>query len=205
MDSARRPRLTARGAATRERIVAGAAALIYEWGVASTSLDDIMAATRTSKSQLYHYFADKDALVLEVIRRQLGQIIAGQEAELRGLRTWQGMQRWRDHLVEGTRATGGAGGCPLGSLASELADQSESAREALAACFTEWEAYLVDGFTAMRQDGLMSPEADPAELAVTVMTALQGGLLLAQTTRDVRPLELALDMAIAHAGRYRTG
>jgi TetR/AcrR family transcriptional regulator, transcriptional repressor for nem operon len=37
------------------------------------------------------------------------------------------------------------------------------------------------------------------------MTALQGGLLLAQTTRDARPLELALDMAIAHAGRSRAG
>ena len=57
----------------------------------------------------------------------------------------------------------------------------------------------------MCEDGLLSSEANPAELAVTVMTALQGGLLLAQTTRDVRPLELALDMAIAHAGRYRTG
>ena len=205
MDPTRRPRLTRRGAATRERIVAGAAALIYEWGVASTSLDDIMAATRTSKSQLYHYFADKDALVLEVIRRQLDTIIAGQEAELRGFRTWEGVHRWRDHLVTGTRATAGVGGCPLGSLASELADRSESAREALAACFAEWEAYFVDGFSAMREDGLLSPEADPAELAVTVMTALQGGLLLAQTTRDVRPLELALDMAIDHAGRYRTG
>lgn len=205
MNSTVRPRLTARGAATRERIVAGAAALIYEWGVASTSLDDIMAATRTSKSQLYHYFDGKDALVLEVIRRQLGQIIAGQEAELRGLRTWDGLQRWRDHLVAGTRATGGVGGCPLGSLASELADRSETAREAVAACFIEWESYLVEGFTAMREDGLLAPEADPAELAVTVMTALQGGLLLAQTTRDARPLELALDMAIAHTGRYRTG
>lgn len=205
MNSTKRPHLTPRGAATRERIVAGAAALIYERGVASTSLDDIMAATGTSKSQLYHYFADKDALVLEVIRRQLDQIVAGQEAELRDLRTWEGMQRWRDHLVEGTRATGGVGGCPLGSLASELADRSESAREALATCFAEWEAYLVDGFTAMREDGLISREADPAELAVTVMTALQGGLLLAQTTREIRPLELALDMAIAHAGRYRTG
>lgn len=205
MNSTVRPRLTARGAATRERIVAGAAALIYEWGVASTSLDDIMAATRTSKSQLYHYFDGKDALVLEVIRRQLGQIIAGQEAELRGLRTWDGLQRWRDHLVAGTRATGGVGGCPLGSLASELADRSETARKAVAACFTEWESYLVEGFTAMREDGLLAPEADPAELAVTVMTALQGGLLLAQTTRDARPLELALDMAIAHTGRYRTG
>src|SRR5262249_57403212 len=112
MDSARRPRLTARGAATRERIVAGAAALIYEWGVASTSLDDIMAATRTSKSQLYHYFADKDALVHEVIRRQLGRVVAGQETELREFRSWAGMQRWRDHMVEVTRVTGGVGGGP---------------------------------------------------------------------------------------------
>ena len=86
-----------------------------------------------------------------------------------------------------------------------MADQSEPARETLAICFSEWEAYLVDGFSAMREDGLLSPQADPAELAVTVMTALQGGLLLAQTTRDVRPLELALDMAIAHAERYRAG
>ena len=203
MSSTRRPRLTPRGAATRERIVAGAAALVYERGVASTSLDDIMAATGTSKSQLYHYFDDKDALVLEVIRRQLDQVIAGQEAELRELRTWEGLRRWRDHVVEGTRMTGGVGGCPLGSLASELADRSEPARQALAACFAEWEAYLVRGFAAMREDGLISRDADPAELAVTVMTALQGGFLLAQTTRDVRPLELALDMAIAHAGRYR--
>ncbi len=205
MSSTTRPRLTSRGAATRERIVAGAAALIYEHGVAGTSLDDIMAATGTSKSQLYHYFADKDALILEVIRCQLGQIVAGQETELRGLRTWEGLRRWRDHLVEGTRATNGVGGCPLGSLVGELADQSESARAALAACFAEWEAYLVAGFTAMREGGLISPETDPAELAVTVMTALQGGLLLAQTTRDARPLELALDMAIAHVERYRVG
>jgi AcrR family transcriptional regulator len=198
----KRPRLTSRGAATRERIVAGAAALNNERGVASTSLDDIMAATRTSKSQLYHYFTDKDALVVEVIRRQLDQIIIGQEAELRGLQTWEGLQRWRDHLVEGTRATGGIGGCPLGSLVGELADQSESARETLAICFSEWEAYLIDGFTAMREGGLISREADPTELAVTVMTALQGGLLLAQTTRDARPLELALDMAIGHVQRF---
>jgi TetR/AcrR family transcriptional repressor of nem operon len=202
MTSATRPRLTSRGAATRDRIVAGAAALIYERGVASTSLDDIMAATSTSKSQLYHYFADKDALVLEVIRRQLDQITSAQETQLRQLRTWAGLRRWRDHLVKGTRATGGVGGCPLGSLASELADRSESAREVLAACFAQWEGHLVDGFTAMREGGLISHEADPVELAVTVMAALQGGLLLAQTTRDARPLELALDMAIAHVERY---
>ena len=65
------PRLTTRGAATRARIVAGAAELMYARGVAGTSLDDIMAATNTSKSQLYHYFTGKDDLVLDVIRSQL--------------------------------------------------------------------------------------------------------------------------------------
>lgn len=198
------PRLTARGAATRERIVNGAAALIYEYGVSTTSLDDIMAATGTSKSQLYHYFTDKDALVLEVIRRQLDKVVSGQEKELRELRSWSGLKRWRDHLVEGTRISGGVGGCPLGSLASELADQSESARQALIACFEEWEAYLVTGFTEMRESGLISRTADPVDLAVTVMAALQGGLLLAQTTRDAHPLELSLDMALAHVERFRS-
>ena len=205
MPSTTGPRLTSRGAQTRDRILAGAAALIYERGATSTSLEDIMAATGTSKSQLYHYFADKDALVLEVIRRQLEQILAGQEAVLRGLGSWVGLRRWRDHLVESTRATGGIGGCPLGSLASELADQSEPARQAHAACIAETEGYLVDGFTAKQAAGRITRSADPGELAVTVMTALQGGLLLAQTNRDVRPLELALDMAIAHVGRYRAG
>jgi AcrR family transcriptional regulator len=197
------PRLTSRGAATRDRIVAGAAALIYQRGVSGTSLDDIMAATSTSRSQLYHYFADKDALTLEVIRRQFDRIIVGQEAELRGLRTWAGLRRWRNHLVNGVRASDGIGGCPLGSLVSQLADRSEPARQALVTCFAEWEGYLIDGFAAMRTAGLISRAADPAELAVAMMTALQGGLLLAQTTRDARPLELALDMAIAHVERYR--
>ena len=203
MTSGTRPRLTARGAATRERIVTSAAALIYERGLLGTSLDDIMAASETSKSQLYHYFADKEALVVEVIRRQLELIVAGQEAELRGIRSWAGLRRWRDHLVAGVGASGGVGGCPLGSLVAELADRSEPARQSLVTCFAEWEGYLAEGFAHMRAAGLLARRADPAELALTVMTAVQGGLLLAQASRSSRPLELALDMAIAHVQRYR--
>ena len=203
MTSGTRPRLTSRGAATRERIVTSAAALIYEQGLLGTSLDDIMAASETSKSQLYHYFADKEALVVEVIRRQLEVIVASQETELRGIRSWAGLRRWRDHLVASVGSTSGVGGCPLGSLIGELADRSEAARQALVTCFGEWEGYLAEGFAHMRADGLLSRRADPAELALTVMTALQGGLLLSQASRDTRPLELALDMAIAHVQRYR--
>ena len=197
-------RLTARGAETRARIVAAAASLVYERGFAGTSLDDVMAATGTSKSQLYHYFASKDALIREVIRAQLGRIFAAQQAAgLHEVSSWEGLQRWCDHFVTATRATQGAGGCPLGSLVGELADQSEPARRVLAQCFAEWQSYLCEGFEAMRDNGELAAQADPAELALTLMSALQGGLLMAQAMRSARPLELALNMALQHTAAYR--
>jgi TetR/AcrR family transcriptional repressor of nem operon len=195
--------LTARGAATKARIVAGAASLVRERGVAGTSLDAVMIATGTSRSQLYHYFANKDALIGEVIKTQLGQVIAAQEPLLEELTSWEGLQRWCDHLVAMVRETHGIGGCPLGSLVSELADRSESARQELVRSFSEWQSYLSRGFAVMRDNGELAEDADAEELALTIMTALQGGLLMAQTTRSARPVELALGVALEHCAKYR--
>ncbi|MEE6178307.1 TetR/AcrR family transcriptional regulator [Mycobacterium sp. 050134] len=198
-------RLTARGATTKARIVAATASLVRQHGVAGTSLDAVMTATGTSRSQLYHYFDNKDALIGEVIKTQFGRVIAAQEPLLRELSSWEGLQRWCEHLVAMVRETQGVGGCPLGSLVSELADRSESAREELARSFAEWQSYLSKGFAAMRDKGELDAEADLDELALTMMSALQGGLLMAQTTRSSRPLELALDMALGHISGYRRG
>ena len=170
-------RLTARGAATKARIVAAAASLVYERGFAGTSLDEVMAATGTSKSQLYHYFADKDALIHEVIKAQLGRIFTAQQAAgLHEVSSWDGLQRWCDHFLTTTRDTQGAGGCPLGSLVGELADQSEPARRVLAQCFAEWQSYLSDGLDTMRDHGELAAQADPAELALTLLSAPVGCL-----------------------------
>jgi AcrR family transcriptional regulator len=196
-----RSRLTARGAATRARIVEAAADLIYLRGVAGTSMDDVMHASATSKSQLYHYFADKEALVREVITLQTARVLAAQQPHLRQLDSLAGLRRWRDVMIELNRATG-FGGCPVGSLSSELADQSEPARELLAHSFQTWETYIADGLQAISDRGELVPDVDPHDLATAIMTALEGGLLLAQTTRSSRPLELALDMALQHVSNH---
>lgn len=195
--------LTARGAATRARIVAAAASLVRGQGVAGTSLDDVMAASGTSKSQVYHYFANKDALISEVVRTQLGQVIAAQQPDLGEISSWEGLQRWSDRVVEMNLATQGVGGCPLGSLVGELAERSDSARRQLAEGFAEWQSYLSVGLATMQDNGEITPDADPAELALTIMSALQGGLLMAQATRSARPVELAMSMALGHVGTCR--
>ena len=70
-----RPRLTAKGARTRARIVEEAAALIHERGVAGTTLDDVKVAAEVSGSQMYHYFPDKNDLVQAVLDYQAENIV----------------------------------------------------------------------------------------------------------------------------------
>jgi TetR/AcrR family transcriptional regulator, transcriptional repressor for nem operon len=192
---------TARGAATRARIVEAAAGLVHLRGASPTSLEDIMEASATSKSQLYHYFADKDALMRAVIAFQTGRVTGGETVDPAAFDSIAKLKDWRDGIVAMNKAARGVGGCPLGSLASELADRSESARTMLEHGFALWESHLVRGLRAMRDRGALRLEAKPEDLATAVIAALQGGLLLAQTARTSRPLELALDMAIDHIAR----
>lgn len=193
--------LTARGAATRSRIVNAAADLFYEHGVDRTSLDEVMAASGVSKSQLYHYFADKDALVLEVIARQTERVLDAQQPHLETLDSLPALKAWCDAIVRLNRGARGKG-CPLGSLASELANDSEPARKRLAGSFAMWRHRIEQGLTRMRERGELAASADPQELALALLSAVQGGLLLAKTTHSSRPLEIALDMAVDHVARH---
>ena len=189
---------TRKGRETRQRIVDAAADLIYERGVAAVSLDDIGRATGTSKSQLYHYFSGKNALVGAVIDRQRDRILAFQRPVLEALATWEDITSWRDMIVVLQRELGCRGGCPLGSLANELAELDDTARVQLADAIGSWEQLLADGLATMAQRGELRSDADPAKLALGVMASLQGGLLLAKTTRSTYPLEVALDAAITY-------
>jgi hypothetical protein len=56
----------------------------------------------------------------------------------------------------------------------------------------------------MQDKGALRLDADPDQLSVGLMAALQGGYLLASTARDVRPMEIALDLALSHIKSYLT-
>jgi len=194
----RYPRLTARGAATRARIVEAAAELMRVQGVNATTLDDVRAASGTSKSQLYNHFADKEALVRAVADLTAARVLAREEAQLSRLSSMNGLIRWRNALVQRNAAQNGAYGCALGSLAAEVSDHDDEARERLSATFQRWEQLLADGLRRMQDSGKLRADADADAVATGLIAALQGGYLLAQTAGDVRPMEIALDMALDH-------
>ena len=195
--------LTAKGAATRQRIVDGAALLIREQGVVNVGLDDIRAATATSKSQLFHYFPDgKAELVRAIVALQGERVLEAQRPELDHLDTWAGWRRWRDKVVAHYTANSGECGCPIGSLAGEAAAGDEELRADIATYFETWHAALRAGVQRMKTAGLLRRGVDPDALATSLLAAIQGGLVLAQARGDLRPLSDALDAAIAGLRAY---
>ena len=157
-------RLTSKGLATRARIVAAASELMLAQGVVRTTIEDIQSAAGVSASQMYHYFADKDALVMAVIGYQEEQVLAVQRQGLDGLDSLAALARWRDLVVDTARGLGCAGGCPLGSLASDLSESDPVARVRLAGAFGRWETMLSDGLTAMRDRGELAAEIGRAHV-----------------------------------------
>lgn len=183
---------TAKGRATRQRIVVAAAELIHAHGVAGTSLDDVGAKATVGKSQMYHYFTDKSELISAVIDYQTAQVL-----HVGDLSTWEGWQAWRDGVVAHYTERDCGGGCPLGSLVSELSARDDSTFRAISASFDRWEGAFRDGLRSMQDEGRLGSAADPARLARTVLIALEGGLLLADVHRDLAYVELALDSGLA--------
>jgi hypothetical protein len=110
----------------------------------------------------------------------------------------EALRAWRDLAVELQRQRHCEGGCPIGSLASELVDGWPEARADLAVGFARWEAEIRNGLRAMHDRGELRPEIDPDRLALAVLAALQGGLLLTQIRRETAPLEAGLDAVLDH-------
>ena len=192
-----RPKLTAKGARTRARIVEEAAVLIHERGVAGTTLEDVKAAAEVSGSQMYHYFPDKDDLVQAVIDYNADGIVSRNRQALGGA---NGVEAWRKMVIAAAKRTKAKGGCALGSLVGQLAESDPAARALIASGFDQWAAAIGDGLRSLHAEGKLPPGVDPDDLAITLLATLEGGLLLAQAQRSTRPFETAvntlLDLAI---------
>lgn len=196
-------RMTAKGRATRARILDTAAGLILERGVAGTGIEDVRKAAGVSGSQMTHYFCDKRTLIHDIIAWQAESTLAEHQApELDGFRTFASLRLWADLVTERQRQRDCQGGCTFGSLAGQLVESDPEARGELADGFTQWLTLFQRGLEAMKADGELRSDADPRSLAYTLLTSMQGGMLLTQTLRITEPLEAAFDTALARVASF---
>lgn len=179
-----------------------AAELMHVQGVAATTIDEVLAASASSKSQFYQHFDDKTGLVYEVITLRAEEVLAWQRLRLAKVDSFRGLEQWRDAMVQRCVMRRGFGGCELGSLAAELSDTDDAARASLVEHFEKWRSMLVTALERMRDNGVLSAGIDAPALATGLLAAVEGGYLLSQTAHDPRPMQVALNMAIDHVRSF---
>src|ERR1700751_955517 len=198
-------RLTAKGRATRDRIVEAAAQLVVTEGLSAANMENVRRAASVSGSQLAHYFADKNALIRAVIGHPIGVVLDfHRQPKLRGLASFDDFERWIDLNMRYLGRIGYFGTPTYHALAAQLAKSNDSTREALAAGYRQWIELLSEAIQRMKDGGILVAEADPRTLALVIISAHQGGGTLAFTYRAEWPHADAVRFAVNYLRMFAT-
>ncbi len=174
--------------ATRDRITETATVLFRRQGLAGTGLAQIAAESGARVGSIYHFFDGKDAIAEEVVRTSGGAY---------GAMVMALLESGPDDPVEALAAsfdvaavnlqeTGWADACPIATIALEVASTHERLRMATADVFQGWTESLTSWCRRIVDD-----EDRARDLALAVITTLEGAFVLARARRDPEPLHAA--------------
>lgn len=188
--------LTVKGQATRQRIIEGAASHLRTQGPGTMTLDDVREVTRTSKSQLFHYFpGGKEELFLEIARFEANRVLDDQQPHLGALDSWAAWDRWRKAVIARYRAQGAH--CPLASLMNQVGSVPGAA-EVSTALLQQWQEHIRRGIVAMQASGKIRSTVNAHRAAAAFIAGIQGGVSVLRTTGKVDHLEMVLDLLISY-------
>lgn len=186
--------LTAKGAATRQRIIEGAAMHVRSDDPGEVTLDAIRAITGTSKGQIFHYFpAGKEELLLAVARYEADRVLSDQQPHLLALSSWAAWGRWRDAVVARYQLQGRH--CPLGALMTQIGS-TPGAAQVIAVLLENWQVHLRTGIEGMQAAGRVRTTLDADRTAAAFVAGIQGGVQVLRSTGSVATLEATLDVLI---------
>lgn len=173
---------------TRDRIVTTAARLMQRQGYQSMSLKQIGTEAKVSAGSIYHFFpGGKERIAVDAVRHAgeefatflaAAMAVEGPAADV--------IEKCARTLAVHLEESGWMDGCPLTATGLETAGRSPAIQDAVAKAFQHWSDIVERRLVA---DGIETGTA--ADLAATVVNALEGAEVAAQISRDPRPLHLA--------------
>lgn len=155
-------------------------------------MDEVLAESGTGKSQLYHYFDDRQDLAVAVLHHQF-ELVMGAQPALHDA-ACDDLRRWRDEVLR-AHWDNGLGTCPLGVFVGQ-ADHDPVLRATLIDLFVRWQGAIAGLVVRAKQTGRVRAEVDVDTAGRALLTALQGGTILAHLHGDPEPLARALADAI---------
>ncbi|WP_043622144.1 TetR/AcrR family transcriptional regulator [Nonomuraea candida] len=175
-----------KGEETRGRLLDATQDLIETGGYFGAGLNQVTAASGMPRGSLYFHFpGGKDQMVAEALRRGGREIgLAVQELAERAPDTVALVNGVIGLLADRLEASGWRKGCPVATVALEMAAANDTLQQVCAEVYASWEAPLRDRLAAEGR-----PDAD--DVATAVLALVEGALLLARAHRSREPLDRA--------------
>ncbi len=187
---------TAKGRATRARILEAAVDMLVAGGAENLNLDEVLRVTSTSKGQLFHYFpGGKDDVRSAATQRQLERLVEASTPAR--LDTWEAWEQWIQTMVRLHERQARDDLCEVAALAARAVDSDPATRAVIGHAYEHWAARLRAQLEKMRIDGLLRPDVPVSEVASAVLAAVQGGAVIDKATGSSRHLAAALRQAYA--------
>ena len=190
----------------KEQILEVATRLMAVQGYHRTALDHVLRESGAGKGNFYHHFRSKEELGYAILDRLLDRFEARTLTPIFGTGNGAPLDQvaaFLDEILATQRARNCVGGCPLGNLATELADAHEGFRQRLARGFGRWRECLEAALARAQADGALVLDVQPAGLARFLVASLEGAILLTKVEKDIRIMEDCVAELRRHLALYR--
>jgi len=176
--------------------------LFSQRGYHGTALNDILDAAGSPRGSLYFHFPKGKEEIGEAASGLAGEAV--RQVIATAAETSNNVEDFLTQIVQtmasNLERSGYTEGCPIAITALETAAQSEILGAAARNAFQSWEHELTRGFERFGRK-------DAALLATTVLSQLEGALLLARTYRSLEPMHRAQEAVklLVNARRRKRG
>jgi len=167
---------------TRQFIIETAAPIFNEKGIAGTTIDDILAATKMAKGGLYGHFESKEEIanvmvnyLLDKLSDKVAAVMAKEKTAIKKLFAF--IDIYKDPLDSYID-----GGCPMLNFGVEADDNNPVLKQKLKTMIEEGQKVFVEIINKGVADGEISPEINAADYALKMLALLEGGMLVSRVT-----------------------
>ncbi|NEW08070.1 TetR/AcrR family transcriptional regulator [Paenibacillus sp. SYP-B3998] len=172
----------------KERIMEAAMDLFHDHGFRGTGLEDILTSSGVCKSNFYYHFKSKEELGVKVIERKMQEMrefVWGPSLGNLQLTPKQRVVELFERMLAFCEENACRKGCFFGNMSLELSDRSEELRKPLSRFFSELETKVEGCLQEGQSQGELSLQGlTPSEVALPIVSLLQGGMLLTKTHKD---------------------
>lgn len=196
-------KLSPKGQKTKSKILEAARELFHKNGVRVTSVDQILEASKTGKSQFYHYFKNKDDLIHQVLQSYLAQDQKGEGHINFNISKWEDLEIFFNDYVRALRMLNCERICPVFSIGAELSSENEVVRKDVDLYLEFVKDSIADFLLRLKKEGKLQKNADPETIAYYCLSSVHGATLLGKIKNDPAVAKVSIDHAIKYLRSYK--